>query len=219
MGKHLFTKKSAASMLLTGAAYTPSGIVMITSADIENHFAADAKLLSTGYRREVFLFRNLVVKRIYRGYKRAKDLNYHEWRNYKKISAKLPEELKINFQTVYQVLEAGGQTYLVTEAILDDNGKPSRSIEDLGVLQDREFWERLEGVVSFLAEADLCLTDIHRKNVLVRKKEGQLIPVIVDYKTMGRDFAPWQIELFFRVGRAGKMYRKYSRMKREFMAV
>ncbi|MFO7605188.1 MAG: YrbL family protein [Desulfurivibrionaceae bacterium] len=192
---------------------------MITSADIEKHFAADAELLSTGYRREVFLFRNLVVKRIYRGYKRAKDLNYHELRNYKKISAKLPEELKINFQTVYQVLEAGGQTYLITEAILDDNGKPSKSIEDLGALQDREFWERLEGVVSFLAEADLCLTDIHRKNVLVRKKEGQLIPVIVDYKTMGKDFAPWQIELFFRIGRVGKMYRKYSRMKREFMAV
>lgn len=189
---------------------------MLTSTDIENHFAAEARLLSTGYRREIFLFRGLVVKRIYRGYKRSGDLNYHELHNYQKIGAKIPEELRINFQTIHRVLEIGEQSYLITEAILDDDSRPSQSVADLGPLADPAFWGRLDKVMRFLAESDLCLTDLHAKNVIVLKKAGQLIPVIVDYKTMGRDFAPWQLELLFRSGRARKMYRKYKRMKKEF---
>jgi hypothetical protein len=189
---------------------------MITSADIENHFAAEAELLNSGYRREVFMFRGLVVKRIYRGYKRAKDLNYHEFHNYRKISAKIPEELKINFQTVYQVLEVEEQSYLLTEAIFDDTNQPSRNIADWGPLADPGFWTRFDRVVRFLAQADLCLTDLHAKNIIVLQKAGRLIPVIVDYKTMGRDFAPWQLELFFKARRARKMYRKYNRLKKEF---
>ena len=189
---------------------------MITAADIEGSFATEAVLLNTGYRREVYLFRGCVVKRTYRGYKRAADLNLHEYRNYLKIAAKLPPEWKNNFQVVHGLVEVGSDSYLVTEAILDEDGHPCPSVADCTALTDDSFWERLAGLIGFLARADLCLTDLHGKNVLVRRREGQHIPVIVDYKTMGRDFAPWQIELFFRGGRARKMYRKFTRMQREF---
>jgi len=191
---------------------------MITREIIEKYFASEAELLNTGYRREIFLFRGVVVKRVYRGYKRAKDLNFHEYNNFQRIISKIPEDMKIHFQTIYNVLNIKNQSFLIAEKISDDANNLCKSVTDLGPFDDPDFWSEMDRLVAFLADTDICFTDLHAKNVLVRKREGHPIPVIVDYKTLGRDFAPWQLELFFKTGRARKMYRKYKRMKKEFKA-
>ncbi|GEM_PF-4149793 len=189
---------------------------MISKEILARFFAAEAKLLNKGFRREIFLFRDLIVKRVYRGYKRAADLNRHEYQNYLKIAARLPPELRANFQEIYGLEEIGEQSYLLCEPIVNADGRPSPSLAEFGPVADAFFWQRLDILVKHLAQADLSLTDLHGKNVLVRSTEEGLAPVIVDYKTLGADFAPWQVDLFFPMGRAWKMYRKYKRMQREF---
>ena len=190
--------------------------MMITKKILDQNFDAEAKLLSTGYRREIFLFRGFIVKRIYRGYKRIKDFNLHEFQNYLKVAAKIPESYQQYFQKIYEVIVGDTGTFLISEAIMDNIDQLSKSIEVHGPIKDKNFWDQLDQIIFFLAAKDLCITDMHAKNVLVRQDKDLLIPVIVDYKTMGRDFAPWQLELLFRKGRANKMLRKYRRMKKKF---
>ncbi len=101
---------------------------MITSTDIENHFAAEAKLLSNGYRRAIFLFHSFIVKRIYRGYKRVADFNVHEFRNYQKIATKIPESYQKYLQKIYGVIDGNTGTFLITETILDNTGQLSKSV-------------------------------------------------------------------------------------------
>lgn len=190
--------------------------LLITKEILDQFFDSEAILLNKGHRREVFMFRGLIVKRVYRGYHRAVDLNLHEFHNYQKIAANIPKTMLENFQAIYGVIETDSGVHLISEAVLDENGLPCVSMAEYGPIMDNNFWKQLDTLVQFLAGIDTCLTDLHGKNVLIRKRENQLIPVIVDYKTMGNDFSPWQIDLFFSIGRACKMYRKYKRMKKEF---
>lgn len=190
--------------------------MIITKELLDQYFDIEAELLDTGSRREIFLFRGFIVKQVYKRYKRVEDFNHHEFQNYQKISSKLPDSYQQYFQKIYDVIDGESGTFLISEAIMDNSKQLSKSVKDFGPVNDYNFWKQLDKIVHFLAEEDLCLTDLHAKNILVHKKNNLFLPIIIDYKTMGNDFSPWQIQLLFHKGRINKMLRKQRKMKEEF---
>ena len=138
----------------------------------------------------------LIPKRRYRGEQPEPDLivreKYgisdfleYEWRNYRKIMAVCPADLRRHFVSMHGIETASdGRRALVMEKVTDDRGEIAPSLVRNTRTLDPRFRDTLERIRRevFIAHA-IDHFGIVRRNVLVR---GTADPVLIDFQT-GRE--------------------------------
>lgn len=138
----------------------------------------------------------LIPKRRYRGEQPEPDLivreKYgisdfleYEWRNYRKIMAACPADLRRHFVSMHGIETASdGRRALVMEKVTDDRGEIAPSLVRNTRTLDPRFRDTLERIRRevFIAHA-IDHFGIVRRNVLVR---GTADPVLIDFQT-GRE--------------------------------
>ena len=138
----------------------------------------------------------LIPKRRYRGEQPEPDLivreKYgisdfleYEWRNYRKIMAVCPADLRRHFVSMHGIETASdGRRALVMEKVTDDRGEIAPSLVRNARALDPQFRDTLERIRRevFIAHA-IDHFGIVRRNVLVR---GTADPVLIDFQT-GRE--------------------------------
>ncbi|MFH0731730.1 MAG: YrbL family protein [Candidatus Omnitrophota bacterium] len=141
-------------------------------------------------RRSKFLFM-LPMKLCMLKYTMA-DYNKYEYNSYRNIISKsVPERYSNSFVKIYGVIKSKKGNILVAELIKDADGKTSKSLAEYGPVYDDEFWERLNKLEKLFRDDGIYLLGIDAENIHVKRlKNGELIPVFVDYKKLARRFYP-----------------------------
>ena len=139
------------------------------------------------------------------------DLNSFEY----SIIKSLPHSMR-NFIPENISLE---DNYLKMDRSIDFDGTYSTVISSYGSVDNKRFWEHIESLNQCLISNNLWFLDIFNEgnNLLVyRKSEDEYIPIIIDFKRLGRKMYPFQLNLIFASEQKKKYLRRYQRFQNRF---
>ncbi|MFH0970197.1 MAG: hypothetical protein V1776_01925 [Candidatus Diapherotrites archaeon] len=124
------------------------------------------------------------------------DMNIAEWKNYTHYFQHVPPAFRKYFAPIQTIRRRKGNVFLGMEAVRNDDGTISQSLEHFGKVRDPVFWNHFHRLVEWLISRGIPFFDIRSPNFLVQKKSGGLIPVLIDYKTASMNyylFRPWYL--------------------------
>jgi hypothetical protein len=121
------------------------------------------------------------------------DFNQREFKNYQKLMALLPEEIKQYFGKIYRVESDANYSVAICGLITDFDGKPSLALRDFGKVEDPRFWKAIEIVIGELSSRRIpYFFGKGRENVVVKRNRDCSMPLFIDYKWFGMTpFQPW----------------------------
>ncbi len=204
----------------------------LESFRVEAELTLDEKI-AEGHHREVFRADPYVWKILmpYRVKRRAgrtvrlplqayieqkhgiEDFNLHELENYRRLDPHIPDGLRGSFNPVHWAGRYQGHSVSLSDLVLNDDGSIARPLAQAGVILDEKFWSALDEMEVFLTRCKMFLIGINRENLLVQNKNGVQLPVIVDYKWMGREAFPYQFWLRYETCLKQKLHRKFQRLR------
>ena len=139
------------------------------------------------------------------------DINMIE---YQQIT-KLPEELKEFIPSDIELTEKG----LIMERPKDYTGDYSLNMIRFGKVSNDYFWSCVDEICAVFDERKLWYQDVFFKgnNIMVKKvSKDKFVPIIIDFKNIGKNFDPFQLNLLLRSEQKRKFYRRFNRFKTEF---
>ena len=145
------------------------------------------------------------------------DFNKFEKRVYDEFIQKVPNEFKNRFVEIYSTGKFNGKSFSLSELIVNDDGNLSLPLSQNSGIKCFDFWKRIRELEEILIEEHIPLVDLHGKNILVRKKEGKQIPVLIDFKIYGRITCPGQPWLRSEKKLAEKIHRKIQRLRNDYL--
>lgn len=146
-----------------------------------------------------------------------RDFNEYEFHKYKHLDAELPSELQSSFARILGVYEDDGRSYSVCELVTDANGQPSKTLLQVAKVSDANFWDRINELEQFFTVNDIAYLSVGGDNVCVQQlKNGDLHPVMIDYKRIGRRTFSHQLLLWFRPLLRMKMRRRFRSLKKKY---
>ena len=143
------------------------------------------------------------------------DFNTYEFTQYLQLMQRVPAYLLDNFSKIIGIKEIQGRSVSINELVRDADGSISRTLADNGPVGDAGFWEKMDELEKFFLDARILHLGIDDRNILVRIDEGTL-PVIIDYKRMGKNVRPRTIGMFFAYGRAAKTRKKFQAIRNKY---
>jgi hypothetical protein len=115
---------------------------------------------------------------------------------------------------------SNGDRVLSADKVMDFDGMPSRSLNDMGKIANPSFWKAVEVICDSLERHNLVLLGVfHGGNQLLVQKVSELEwkPIILDLTKIGRRMYPFQPDLWFRFSLKKKFCRQLSRFRNRFM--
>ncbi len=181
-----------------------------------------AEKIFEGHHRECYAVagQNLIVKKLKprpkifwiradRFYRR--NVNREEYDLYRC----LPVTLREYFPSYVELKD----DMLIMERITDFDGSFSKTVLEYGRVANEYFWKDVETIVEILKKERLWLFDIfHYGNNMVVKKVSEKVyrPVIIDFKRMGWNSYPLQVNLLFESECRKKFHRRLKKFVRRF---
>ena len=141
------------------------------------------------------------------------DFNAVDFDKYTKMKDLIPSELSDSFAKPLGCCNHSlfGKLFF-EELVRDYDSRVSRTLKDSRHV-DNGFWSRLRDIRDFCLDKRVYFFDLHQENVLVkRKSENEAIPVIMDYKRIGRDTYGWQQLLMIDYFAKQKIKRRFDRL-------
>ncbi|MBW3002262.1 PhoP regulatory network YrbL family protein [Candidatus Woesearchaeota archaeon] len=144
------------------------------------------------------------------------DFNTYEFTQYLQLMQKVPAYLLNSFAKIIGVKEIQGRSVSINDLVRDTDGSISRTLADNGPIADEEFWERMGELEQFFLREEILHLGVDDRNILVRTTEEGTLPVIIDYKRMGKNVRPRTIGMLFAYGRAAKTRKKFQAMREKY---
>ena len=101
----------------------------------------------------------------------------------------------------------------------DYTGDYSVNMIAFGKVRNDYFWSCVDEICAIFDERKLWYQDVFFKgnNILVKKvSKDKFVPIIIDFKNIGKNFDPIQLNLLLRSEQKRKFYRRFNRFKTEF---
>ncbi|HTB62396.1 MAG TPA: hypothetical protein VK737_02310 [Opitutales bacterium] len=209
---------------------------MLLAADMGMMFKAwitPVEKIGEGQFRKVFrcdpfaikILKEVLVKKQFRGmaqlplqpYVRKKygiaDFNRHEFEHYQLLAEILPAHLQRCFNPIHWAGHHQGLNISLSDLVLNDDGTPAQPLTRSGIIENGDFWNTLAEIEHFLLDHKLYFTGVNSDNILVRRTEGIMQPVVVDYKWLGREAYPCQFWLRSNGRLEKKLQGKFQQMR------
>ena len=138
----------------------------------------------------------------------AIDLNKFEYANYLRIISQVPNELKDSFVQIFGVITSpeDNSSLALTELVTNFDGSVSKTLSEYGTVTNPEFWERFDTIEKLFVGRDIPYFDIREGNIAVKELEdGNMVPVLIDYKKATIRAYPFQVNLLLQSERAKKL--------------
>lgn len=178
------------------------------------------KVLKHYIRKDYGLFHLYFPTSLYTMFKfLIKDFNEFECDNYRRMIDQIPTELRDSFAKIIGVVQYEGRSISINELVTNIDGNVSKTLRQYGKVKNSGFWKRLGELEELFISEGIPYLDIHPENILVKElKNGDILPVFVDYKRVATKTYPFQFNLLFRSEIARKIKRKFFRIRREYQA-
>jgi len=145
------------------------------------------------------------------------DFNVHEYRNYVRLSQRIPEHLRGSFAPIIGIGDMEGGSTLLQEVVRDYDGQISLSMLQQGPITNDEFWKRLFAIRDFLVRERIPFFNINPRKILVRRVDDRTMePVFFDFKRIGVRTFPLQPHLLFWRYSGRKVMREFTELYEEF---
>ena len=129
--------------------------------------------------------------------------------------AKLPEALNKFIPSDIELTENG----LIMERPKNYTGDYAINMIKFGKVSNDYFWSCIDDICAVFDENELWYQDVfyNGNNVLVKKlSKDKFMPIIIDFKNIGKNFDPLQFNLLIRSEQKRKFYRRLDRFKNKF---
>lgn len=144
------------------------------------------------------------------------DFNRYEFEQYQKLMQRIPAHLLDSFAKIIKVKEVRGRSVSINELVRDEDHSISRTLADNGPVYNTEFWERLSEIEQFFLAEKILHLGIDDKNVLVKTTEEGTLPVMIDYKRIGKQVSPRTLGMLFAYGRARKVQKEFHKLRKQY---
>jgi len=171
----------------------------------------DARISKKLLFRRVSLLTQEFVRRRYG----INDFNRYEFEQYQRLIQQVPANLLDSFSRILGVKQIKGRSTSIQELVTDADDGISRELKKHGLVDDAEFWERMDELEQFFLERGILHLGFDERNVVVRRNDG-VIPVIVDYKRMGKNVRPRTIGMLFSYGIRRKIKYKFREIREKY---
>ncbi len=143
------------------------------------------------------------------------DFNRYEFEQYRRLIQQVPANLLDSFARILGVKEVQGRSTSINELVTDADGSISRTLADNGPISEKEFWDRVDELEQFFLERGILHLGFDERNIVVRRKD-EVLPVIVDYKRMGKNVHPRTIGMLFSYGIRRKIKYKFRKVREKY---
>ncbi len=149
---------------------------------------------------------------------RISDFNSHEFFNYQKLKAQLPQNLQKNFAEIYGVqMDKKGNSSSLSELIRNYNGRISKTLAEHDKINNEMFWENVKEIENFFAGNNIPYFNVHPQNIAVKwLNKSDAIPVFMDFKRIGKQTYPFQFWLIFTPFMEKKRCKQFERIYRNY---
>jgi hypothetical protein len=144
------------------------------------------------------------------------DFNIYEFAQYMQLMQRVPAYLRDSFAKIIGVKQIQGRSVSINDLVRDADNSISRTLEDNGPLNDVGFWKRMDELEKFFLDEKILHLGIDERNILVRRAEEAVLPVVSDYKRMGKNVRPRTIGMLFAYGRTAKTRKKFRLMREKY---
>ncbi len=178
--------------------------------------------IGEGRHRDCFAVagEDLIAKKLKPGVKNSgiltgrlfrRDVNREEYELYRRFPSGLGKYLPSYVELKEDIL--------LMERIVDFDGSYSKTVLEHGKVANENFWKDVDSIVEILTRERLWLFDIfhYGNNIVVKKTTPEIFrPVIIDFKRVGWQAYPAQLNLIFESERRKKFYRRLSKFIEKF---
>ena len=144
------------------------------------------------------------------------DLNKHEFKKYQDFIKKVPRKLRKNFGQIEGIETRGKKTMLVMRSVKNFDGSLSKSMAETGPVKSKLFWQKIDQIEKFLLEERIPFFNYDINIMVQQRKNGEAVPVVIDFKRIGARTYPFKPHLLFTKGAMKRVQKLFARLRKNY---
>jgi hypothetical protein len=146
------------------------------------------------------------------------DFNRYEFEQYQKLMLQVPADLLDSFSRVLGIKQIQGRSTSIHELVTDADTSISRELKEHGPVDDAGFWERMDKLEQFFLEREILHLGFDERNIVVKSTADKTLPVIIDYKRLGKKVRPRTLGMLFSFGIRRKIKYKFGLLREKYQS-